>query len=86
MALTESTVLDVDFPELGADGSTTFRVWAPTAGAIAVKTGESRFELTATGAGLFEGSVPVGVGADYEYGLDRRERRPDPCSRCKPYG
>jgi (1->4)-alpha-D-glucan 1-alpha-D-glucosylmutase len=70
----------------GDDGTTTFRVWAPKAGSIAVETGGSCFELSAAGAGLFEGRVPVGIGADYEYVLDGSERRPDPCSRCQPNG
>ncbi len=83
-------LLGVGLPELGAipgrDGSTTFRVWAPRAGAVALDSGGRRFELTATAGGLFEARVPVGVGADYEFVLDDRERRPDPCSRCQPYG
>ncbi|MGO9792708.1 MAG: alpha-amylase family glycosyl hydrolase [Solirubrobacteraceae bacterium] len=84
------TLVGVEFPRLGAipaaDGNTVFRVWAPAAESIAVDTGGSRFELVAAGDGLFEGPVPAGTGADYQFVLNGRERRPDPCSRWQPYG
>jgi (1->4)-alpha-D-glucan 1-alpha-D-glucosylmutase len=89
-ASTESTVLGTELPRLGAipgeDGSTVFRVWAPAAESVAVETAGSRFELLAAGGGLFEGPAPAGTGADYQFVINRRERRPDPCSRCQPYG
>jgi (1->4)-alpha-D-glucan 1-alpha-D-glucosylmutase len=89
-ALTKSTVLGSGFPRLGAipgeDGNTIFRVWAPAAGSVAVETAGSRFELAGDGDGLFEGPVPAGTGTDYQFVLNRSERRPDPCSRCQPYG
>jgi maltooligosyltrehalose trehalohydrolase len=78
------------YPPLGAhpngDGRTTFRVWAPAAEWVEVDVGGRRFELSATGDGLFEADTPASVGDDYEFVLDGRERWPDPCSRCQPYG
>jgi maltooligosyltrehalose trehalohydrolase len=78
------------YPPLGAlpngDGRTTFRVWAPAAEWVEVDVAGHRLALSAAGDGLFEADVPANVGADYEFVLDGRERWPDPCSRCQPYG
>ena len=65
---------------------TTFRVWAPAVQAVAVATDSGDYELLPTGDDVFEADVPVQAGADYEFVLDGRERRPDPWSRSQPAG
>ncbi len=79
------------FPILGAlptaGGITSFRVWAPAAGSVAVAFGDRRHELTPIGEGIFEAcDTPAQIGTDYEFVLDGRERRPDPWSRSQPDG
>ena len=81
-------------PEFGAlpqaDGSTTFRVWAPKARSLAVKLvgGEPRtIEMRAGDEGVFEVNVAgVAAGADYFYVIDGERERPDPVSRWQPAG
>jgi maltooligosyltrehalose trehalohydrolase len=78
------------FPPLGAlpngDGSTTFRVWAPNVRSVAVAARGVRTELPPVGGGMFEGVAVAGIGDDYLFVLDGRERWPDPCSRAQPGG
>ena len=78
------------FPRLGAfpdeNGATTFRVWAPAVQAVAVATDSGEYELQPTGDGVFEADVALHAGADYEFVLDGRVRRPDPWSRSQPAG
>src|SRR5947209_7892013 len=78
------------FPALGAlpqsPDSTLFRVWAPNAGSVAVRTSAQTHELASSGDGVFRAELPVRPGDDYEFVLDGGDSRPDPCSRFQPEG
>jgi maltooligosyltrehalose trehalohydrolase len=78
-------------PALGAsphgDGTTTFRVWAPNAGSVAVRTaGADEFRLARGDDYIFEGCAPAAPGDDYEFVLNGDMALPDPCSRAQPEG
>ena len=68
------------------DGTTTFRVWAPNADRVAVRTVVDDFPLQPGDDGVFEGRGSAGPGADYEFVLDGAQVLPDPCSRAQPEG
>jgi maltooligosyltrehalose trehalohydrolase len=69
-----------------ADGTTTFRVWAPRAQAVGVRiVGETR-ELSRADDGTFAGELRAGPGDDYLFVVDGGRPLPDPCSRCQPRG
>jgi maltooligosyltrehalose trehalohydrolase len=68
------------------DGTTTFRVWAPNAGSVAVRTARDEFRLARDEDGVFEGRGPAAPGDDYEFVLDGDQALPDPCSRSQPQG
>jgi maltooligosyltrehalose trehalohydrolase len=68
-----------------ADGTTTFRVWAPHVESVAVELGAGSVPLDSAGYGVFEGVAPAGAGDDYRFLLDGR-RLPDPASRWQPEG
>ena len=68
------------------DDTATFRVWAPHAAAVAVRTARAQFSLDAGEDGIFEGRGPAAPGADYEFVLDDARSLPDPCSRAQPEG
>jgi maltooligosyltrehalose trehalohydrolase len=71
-------------------GGTTFRVWAPHAVAVAVRTDGGEVTLDDVGLGLYEGSAAVAHGEDYQFVLRRSDGEslvlPDPCSRHQPQG
>jgi maltooligosyltrehalose trehalohydrolase len=67
------------------DGSTEFRVWAPRAGAIALRVGGREVELNDAGYGVYEAVAPAQPGEDYVYVLDG-QTYPDPASRWQPKG
>ena len=78
---------------LHADGSVTFRTWAPAAERLAVKvlTGHAagRHEMARSGdeRGVFETTVPAaGAGADYVLTFADGRELPDPVSRWQPHG
>ena len=78
-------------PRLGAvpdgRGATSFRVWAPAAGRVAVRAGGADHELTRDEAGVFFGGVlPIGSGTDYLIVLDGEKALADPCSYWQPDG
>ena len=68
------------------DGTTTFRVWAPRARAVAVEVRGADAPLAPEGEGVFAGSVAASAGDDYRYVIDGGARLPDPCSRFQPEG
>ena len=68
------------------DGETEFRVWAPHAAAVAVRSGRREWPLVEEGLAVHAGRAPIGPGADYwlviePRGGGRRRRLPDPASR-----
>jgi maltooligosyltrehalose trehalohydrolase len=63
-----------------------FRVWAPAADRVAVRTGDAPHALAEAGAGVWEAEVPASPGDDYLYLLDGERELPDPCSRFQPEG
>ncbi len=77
-------------PALGAhphdDGTTTFRVWAPATGAVAVRTPAGDHPLHRNDDAVYEARVPATPGTDYEFVLDGGQALPDPCARAQPKG
>ena len=78
-------------PDIGAyavAGTTTFRVWAPTAGSVEVELVDSmaqKIPLQRHGE-YFQGTLPAAAGDRYWYWLDGALRRPDPASCSQPDG
>jgi maltooligosyltrehalose trehalohydrolase len=70
-----------------SDGRTRFRVWAPNAARVAVRSvgGDHALEPTSDG-GVWEAELEVRTGADYLFVLDGDDAWPDPCSRFQPQG
>ncbi len=68
------------------DGMGMFRVWAPRARSVAVRTDRGQFALEAAPDGIFQGRGPADADDHYEFILDDRERWPDPCARWQPRG
>ncbi len=73
------------------DGTTLFRVWAPRAQTVHVRTGGEELALAGVGFDVYEGIAPVGAGADYQFVLRGAEHArpqvlPDPGSRHQPEG
>jgi maltooligosyltrehalose trehalohydrolase len=69
----------------GTDGTTEFRVWAPRAGSLALRTGGRDIALDDAGYGVFEVTAEASGGDDYAFVVNGDER-PDPCSRSQPFG
>ncbi len=70
------------------DGTTCFRVWAPSATSVAVElvdAGAPKSTLQRNGE-YFEGEFPAKAGDRYWYWLDGTVRLPDPASRSQPDG
>ncbi|MBI2709556.1 MAG: malto-oligosyltrehalose trehalohydrolase [Actinobacteria bacterium] len=67
------------------DGTTTFRVWAPQAGGVALRLGGADHPMDDAGLGVREATVRAGHGDDYRYVLDGTAW-PDPCTRWQPEG
>ncbi|MGH8904076.1 MAG: malto-oligosyltrehalose trehalohydrolase [Egibacteraceae bacterium] len=74
-------------PLIHADGTTTFRLWAPNAKTVALEFGGGEHRhMEPTGGGWFTATIKAGHGQDYAYTLDERQARPDPASRWQPKG
>jgi maltooligosyltrehalose trehalohydrolase len=65
-------------------GRAGFRVWAPHASAVSVRTTRDT-PLEEAGDGVWEGFAAAGPGDDYRFVLDGKVW-PDPCSRSQPEG
>ncbi len=74
---------------------TSFRVWAPYAQAVSVRSAGSDTPLEEAGFGVYEGSAYVHAGDDYLFVLHggapgsegaTEVAHPDPCSRHQPHG
>jgi maltooligosyltrehalose trehalohydrolase len=77
-------------PSLGAaptgDGAVAFRVWAPNASGVAVRSDGRDQPLEREDGGFWVAELGVPAGADYLYVLDGEHAWPDPCSRFQPEG
>ena len=62
-----------------------FRVWAPSARAVAVRVGSHETPLRDAGFGVYEVVAPARAGDDYLFVLDSHAL-PDPSSRSQPNG
>jgi len=74
-----------------SDGTTLFRVWAPRAQTVHVRTGGEERALANAGLDVYEAVAPVAAGADYQFVLRDAEHGeahvlPDPSSRHQPEG
>jgi maltooligosyltrehalose trehalohydrolase len=67
------------------DGRTEFRVWAPRAQTVTLRTTGGDHTLDPAGFGVYEAVVAAQPGDDYLYVLDGEEL-PDPSSRWQPDG
>lgn len=70
---------------VAADGSVTFRVWAPAAEAVAVRVATGEHPLTDAGLGVWEATTDAAAGDDYRFVVDGHAW-PDPASRSQPEG
>lgn len=69
------------------DGTTSFRVWAPSRQTVTAVRGEEEFKLVPEAQGYFSTNVDVTAGACYMFRLDNDEKLyPDPASRFQPQG
>ncbi len=73
-------------PLVAADGTTTFRVWAPHAGGVELVVSDRRQPMDPQPHGWFQLRTEAGHGDDYGFRLDGGEVRPDPASRWQPGG
>ena len=76
---------------LRGDRTTLFRVWAPRAHTLHVRTGGEELALAGVGLDVYEGIAHVVAGADYQFVLRDAEHGeaqvlPDPSSRHQPEG
>jgi maltooligosyltrehalose trehalohydrolase len=74
------------FGAIPRDGRVDFRVWAPSAAAVAVRVGGETHELASGGDGVWESEIGAAPGDDYVFVLDGDKELPDPCSRFQPDG
>jgi maltooligosyltrehalose trehalohydrolase len=68
------------------DGTTEFRVWAPSSPTVEVVIDGHHYPLAEESDGYFASVAPVSAGARYTFALDRGATWPDPCSRAQPEG
>jgi maltooligosyltrehalose trehalohydrolase len=73
------------------DGTVEYRVWAPRAGSVAVRSGRREHDLEDEGFGVHGARLPGAPGDDYRFVLrppagGRARPLPDPCSRWQPEG
>jgi maltooligosyltrehalose trehalohydrolase len=67
------------------NGRTEFRVWAPTPDEVLIRVGGADHALTPVGYDVYEATLDVGPGEDYQLVADGNPL-PDPCSRWQPEG
>jgi len=73
------------------DGTVEYRVWAPRAESVAVRSGRTEHDLEDEGFGVRGARLPGAPGDDYRFVLrppagGRARPLPDPCSRWQPEG
>ncbi|MEP6696719.1 MAG: malto-oligosyltrehalose trehalohydrolase [Pseudonocardiales bacterium] len=64
----------------------TFEVWAPSAGLVQVRIGDTTTDLAERDGGWWQGSAGAEHGTDYSYVIDGGQPLPDPRSRWQPGG
>jgi maltooligosyltrehalose trehalohydrolase len=67
-------------------GTVEFRVWAPSASAVAVRINGGEHPLGHVCDGVYAGEVAAAADDDYLFVLDGDRALPDPCSRFQPDG
>ena len=67
--------------ELGADGHTKFRIWAPSVASMRVEIEGVRFDMDAEADGWFSTIQPAPAGSRYKFVLPDGMCVPDPASR-----
>jgi len=67
------------------DGTTEFRVWAPTRPGVRLRVGQADYDLADAGNGIREATAAAAPGDDYAYVIEEIEF-PDPASRWQPHG
>ncbi len=67
-------------------GASSFRVWAPAAGRVAVRAGGTDHQLSPERGGHFHAILLIEAGTDYVLVLDGERMLADPCSRWQPQG
>ncbi len=70
-------------PELRSDGTTRFRVWAPSVEGLSLRLAGNTLSMQACPAGWFELDAPAGAGAAYSFVLPDGLTVPDPASRAQ---
>ena len=73
-------------PLIHADGTSTFRVWAPRARTVSLVRGGERAPMEPLDLGWFQAVGEGRHGDHYAFQLDRGSPRPDPASRWQPDG
>jgi maltooligosyltrehalose trehalohydrolase len=75
--------------EIGPDGQTRFRLWAPDAKSVALvfaDASRASRSLARDGRGWYEAVAPCGAGTLYSYRIDDELNVPDPAARFAPQG
>ena len=70
--------------ELGEDGITRFRLWAPAAKGVELQLGNAVHAMPAAGEGWFELNTFAPAGSRYAFRIDGGLVVPDPASRYNP--
>jgi len=70
--------------EVLAEGATRFRLWAPSANAVAIALHARVVPLAAAGDGWWERIEAAPAGTRYRFRIDGKLDVPDPASRCNP--
>lgn len=70
-------------PAWGADGSVTFRLWAPSVAAVALELNGTAHPMQPAADGWFAVATPARAGDTYRFGLPDGLTVPDPASRAQ---
>lgn len=77
--------------QIAANGQTRFRLWAPSARTVSLKTrdasgSKARYPMRMAGDGWYEQRISAPAGTRYTYCIDDEIDVPDPASRFNPAG
>ncbi|MDB5581194.1 MAG: Malto-oligosyltrehalose trehalohydrolase [Bradyrhizobium sp.] len=70
--------------EVSADGTTRFRIWAPSAENVEILVNGGICPMVQLADGWFEKRIAAGAGTRYRYRINGAATVPDPASRCNP--